>query len=125
MKHGEHGRSCDAHHRGHGAVVTNAHVMGNLNQVIQLNAIADHGVIQGTAINRGIGPDFNVVSQHHLADLGNSVPDTPLVGKTEAVGTNHRATENVATLTNHGVVSQGYPGAQNGLWANSTTGANN
>src|SRR5690606_22856337 len=79
-------------HGGHGGVVADAHVVGNLHHVIQFHAVAEDSVIQGAAIDGGVGAHLHVIPQYRSTDLGNPVPDPLVVGKTEAVGTDHRTT---------------------------------
>src|SRR5690606_3508099 len=43
----------------------------NLNQIIDFCAFADNRVIQRTAINRGIGANFDIVLNDDAAKLGN------------------------------------------------------
>src|SRR5262249_40743680 len=51
------------------AVPTDARVVPNLDQIINLGALPDDGVGQGAAIDAGIGPDFDAVLKDNAAQL--------------------------------------------------------
>lgn len=61
----------------HGTVIANVNVMGDLDEIIQLHAIADHGIVQRAPVDGGIGADFHVVPEHHPPQLGDPVPRRP------------------------------------------------
>ena len=48
-----------------------ADIVANLHQVVDLGALADHGVAHGAAVDRGAGADFDVVLDDDAADLRN------------------------------------------------------
>lgn len=65
-------------------------VVADLYLVVDLNSLFDHRVVQRTAIDGGVGADFDIVAQDHPPDLRNLDP-APLVGsEPEAVGSDHR-----------------------------------
>src|SRR5690606_25490982 len=98
---GRHGRSgqCAAlandggtrhpHTGGHGGVVTHLAVMADHDLVIQFHAIAQHGILQRTAVYRGIGSDLDIIANEYATQLGNLGP-TALAARirceAEAVG---------------------------------------
>jgi hypothetical protein len=51
------------------AMTPYAHIVANLNQIVDLGAFADHGVIERAAIDGGVGTDFDMVLNDHTADL--------------------------------------------------------
>src|SRR5664279_2127164 len=59
----------NSHLRHQNTVPADAHVMADLNQVVDLAALADHGVANGPAVNRGAGADFDVVLDDDAPDL--------------------------------------------------------
>ena len=53
------------------AMSADHHVMGNLNEIIDFSALADHRVADATAIDRGAGAYFHVVLNNDSAELRN------------------------------------------------------
>lgn len=51
------------------SVVPDVDVMRDLNQVVQLDAITNSGILQSTPVNAGIGTDFNVVANANRTQL--------------------------------------------------------
>ena len=45
-------------------------VVGDLHQVVDLGALADHRVRQRAPVDRGVGADLHVVADDDAADLG-------------------------------------------------------
>jgi hypothetical protein len=43
------------------------HVVSDLYLVVELDAVADHGIAQRTAIDRGAGTDLDVVTDDHAS----------------------------------------------------------
>jgi hypothetical protein len=67
------------------------HVVADLDQVVELDAVLDHGVVERAAVDAGVGADLDVVADAHRAELLDLDP-APLVGReAEAVGADHRA----------------------------------
>ncbi len=75
----------------HGGVLADTHIVRNLDQVIQLNTIADDGIAERAAINRRIGADFNLVADKHAPYLRDLLPSFSISGKTKAVAADYRA----------------------------------
>ena len=64
--------------------------MSDLNQVVELDAPADHRRIGLGAVDAGVGPDLYVVFDHHVAQLRNFVETARGVGhEAETVGADH------------------------------------
>ena len=57
---------------GHGRVGADVHVVANLDQVVQLDAVFNHGVVQRTAIDAGVGSDLDIVADAHGARVARS-----------------------------------------------------
>ena len=47
----------------------NADIVADLDQVVDLGAFADHGVADGAAVDRGAGPDLDVILDDDAPDL--------------------------------------------------------
>ncbi|MNX97533.1 hypothetical protein D3C86_1299040 [compost metagenome] len=77
--------------------------------VIQLDPVTDQGIGQRTAVDGGIGADFDVVADQHPAELGNLLPDALLVGEAEALAADHRPRLDHHPLADAYIVIQGDP----------------
>src|SRR4029077_2606061 len=72
-------------------VFTDAHVMRNLHQVVNLYARRNHGVVERAAIDRRIAADLHVVAYLGLANL-RELPMPPFpVDVAKAIAANHRS----------------------------------
>ena len=58
----------------HGSVGAHMDVVTDLHQVIELDAIVDHGVVQRATVNAGVRTNFNVIANAHCAKLLNFFP---------------------------------------------------
>src|SRR5690606_18666361 len=85
------GAAGDAHAAGHRGVGADVHVVGDLDQVVQAHVVFQHGVIDGAAIDGGVGTDLAVIADAHAAKLRHLDPLAVLHRQPEAVGTEHRA----------------------------------
>jgi hypothetical protein len=56
---------------GHRCMLTDDDVMGNLDLVVELDAVADHGIVQGTSINRSVRSYLDVITYYNASDLRN------------------------------------------------------
>src|SRR6202165_5350403 len=59
---------------GAGTMSADAHVVSDLDEVVELHTLLDHGVVDGAAIDGGVGADFNIRSNAHPAQLRNLEP---------------------------------------------------
>src|SRR4051812_4726090 len=50
-------------------MAANAYIVADLHQVVDLGALADHGIANGSAIDHGTRADFDVVLDDDAADL--------------------------------------------------------
>src|SRR5947208_2778425 len=75
----------------HGGVRADAHVVPDLDLVVELHALFDHRVVDRAAIDRGVGDDLHLVADAHGSDLGNLDPAPGVLGDTEAVGADHHS----------------------------------
>ena len=104
-------------------MIANLYVVGNLDLVIELHAVTDHGIGQGPAINSGVHTDFHVVTDQYAADLGNLVPDTLGVGKAKAFAADHSTRLNDHTLTNTHIVVERHTRGQPAIGSDFATRA--
>jgi hypothetical protein len=76
---------------GHGGVFAHPHVVADLDQVVELDAVFEHSILQRAAVYAGIGPDLDVVTDQHTAQLLDLDPLPVMQGKAKTVGAYHRA----------------------------------
>ena len=99
------GGACDARlGRNHGAFTYN-HVVGDLDEVVQFAALANHGASQRGAVDGCQRADVAVVFDHNIARLRHfRVAAVLLWRKPKPVGANHRSGLEVASLANEASV---------------------
>src|SRR5512133_3091086 len=85
------GAARDAGTAGDRGVRADAYVMRDLDQIVQLDAVLDHGIVQRAPVDAGVGADFDVVADHDPAYLRYLAPAALIQCDTEAVGADHRA----------------------------------
>src|ERR1041384_7626960 len=78
----------DARHRRDEAALADVHVVGDLDQVVDLGAGADHRVVHAAAVDGGVGADLHVVADEAATHLGNLAVRTPVAARhvAETVG---------------------------------------
>ena len=103
------GTARHTHATRHRGILANAHVMPNLDQVVEFDAVLDHSVGQGAAVNAGIGADLHIVANAHSAELLDLLPPTLVRRETEAVCADHRSRMNDAPLPDVAVLSDRDP----------------
>ena len=54
---------------GHGGVRADVHVVSDLDLVVELDAVADHRVLDRAAIDGGVRADLDIIADAHAADL--------------------------------------------------------
>ena len=89
----------------HGAVFSDAYVVADLHQIVELDAVFQHRVLQCATVNAGIGPDLDVVANQHRAELFDFDPAAAVRCKTETVRTNYRTGVDDAALANAAIVA--------------------
>ncbi|MNN21691.1 hypothetical protein D3C81_1350220 [compost metagenome] len=107
---------------GHGSVITDLHVVSDLDLVIQLDPVADPGVGQRATVDSSIDADLHVITNGDAADLRNLAPDALLVGKAEALAADHGTRLDDHTLTDGHVVIQRDPRCQPTTFTDHTAG---
>jgi len=77
------------------ALLSNDHVVGDVNQIIDLGASADHGFPQRCAVNRRVRPYFDVVLDFDDTDLRDFDALRSILGEAEPIAPdNHSRVEN-------------------------------
>ncbi len=66
-------------------------VMGDHDEVVELHALFDDGVLDRAPVDRGVGADLNVRADKHGAHLGHFYPTALFGGESKAVATNDSA----------------------------------
>ena len=79
-------------------------VVTDLNLIIEDDAVFNNGVSQGATIYRRVGPDLNIIANHHASCLRDLNPPCLFIRETKAISANHGARMNSATLTDHTVM---------------------
>ena len=75
---------------GYDRVLANSYVMGHLNLVIQLYAIRNYGVLDGTPIYGRVCANFHVVADSNATQLGHLGPGPGrFLSNSKPVGANH------------------------------------
>ena len=73
---------------------TDRHVMGDLDQIVDLGALLDDRLTKCGSINRDIRPDLDVILDRDSPKLGNFVMLSLVLHIAESVASNHRAAVN-------------------------------
>src|SRR6185436_6255343 len=101
-------RASDAALGNDDAVPADHHVVGDLHEVVDLGALADHRVRQRAAVDGRIGADLHIVTDHDAADLRHlQAPFGAAHGKAEAVLADARASVDDDTVADHGMGEAG------------------
>ena len=80
------GASSDRGAGRNGGMGADVHVVADLDEVVQLHAILDDGVLEGSTIDRRIRANLHIVTDPHSTELGDLHPDPVVVGDAESVG---------------------------------------
>src|SRR4051794_36262713 len=94
----------DAHAAGDRGMRADVAVVPYLDLVVELYTLFDHCIVERATIDGCIGADFDIVAEHHAADLRDLIPAPILPGKTEAVRAKHRPRMDDHTLADDAVV---------------------
>src|SRR5487761_1981309 len=81
----------DAGAAGDRRMCADAYVVPDLDQIVQLDSVFDHRVVQRSPVDTGVGADLYVVADHHRSGLRNLSPDALLQRNAESIGADHRA----------------------------------
>src|SRR5438105_7880524 len=89
----DHAALADRGAAGHGyaggerAVRADAHVVPDHDEVVELDALLDHRVVDGAAVDGGVGSDLDVVADAHRAELRHLEPGAALGRETDRKST--------------------------------------
>src|SRR5437879_7441168 len=83
--------ACDTCTPGHRGMCTHAHVVADLDLVVELDAILDHRVVERAAVDRGVCADLDVVAYHGAPGLRNLDPASGIRCHAETVCADHHA----------------------------------
>lgn len=83
------GRACDTDLGCHHGVASHFHIVGNLDQVVQLDSLVYDGCSHGGTVHARIGADFHIILQHGDTDLRNLLVAFRRGCKTKSVGAYH------------------------------------
>src|SRR5512139_2798168 len=72
-------------------VLPDHHIMGDLNQVIDLYPSSDEGAAQGPSVDGRVGADFDIILNLHPPHLGDLHILSSLLGIPEPVTSHHHA----------------------------------
>jgi hypothetical protein len=76
---------------GDDGILSNNHIVGDLNQVVYLRAATDNGSPQRRPVYGSIGPNLHIILDHHDSNLRDLDALSPLSGIAKAVGTDDDA----------------------------------
>ena len=105
------GTASHTHTPGHGRVRTDVHVVADLDQVVEFDAVLDHGVIQRAAVNAGIGANLDIIADAHPTQLLNFFPAPGMRRKAKAISSNDNAGVKNAAFTHQAAFAQSNPGS--------------
>src|SRR5689334_4377532 len=89
---------------------SNDHVVPDLHEIINFRALADDRIMQRPPIDRGVGADFDMVLDHHAADLRQFQVAAQAHGEAKAVLADRHAGVDGDMVTEKGM-------GQRGVWA--------
>ena len=95
--------------RGERRMRADAAVVRDHDEVVDLDAFLDDGVVERTAVDGGVRADLDVVTDVHAADLRHLDPGAFLGRVAETVTADHRAGLDDATPAEHDVMPDEYP----------------
>lgn len=73
---------------------TDRHVMGDLDQIVDLGALLDDRLADGGSVDCDIRPKLNVILDRNSAELGNFIMLSLILHIAESVAPDHRAAVN-------------------------------
>ena len=75
----------------HRGVLADPHVVPDLHQVVELDAIFENCVLQRAPVNAGVGADLDVIADLNRTQLFNLDPLTIMRGKAKTISAYHHA----------------------------------
>ena len=89
------------------AAAAELHVVGDVHQVIQPAAVADHGVVQAAPVDGAAGADLDVRADHHAAEMGHGAQALAGAGQAEAFLADAHARMQATARADHRVADHG------------------
>src|SRR5258705_104904 len=86
---------------GHRRMGADAHVMADLDLVVQLDAVLDHRVVERAAVDRRVGSDLDIVAYKGTTRLRDLDPASRIARHAETVGADHHAGMNQCALADN------------------------
>src|ERR1035437_8791952 len=93
----------------HGGVTANMHVMADLDQVVELDPIFNHGVLERAPVDAGIGANLDIIANAHRTQLFNLFPSPRARRKTETVSPDDDARMHDAAFAQRAVLAHRHP----------------
>ena len=93
-------------------------VVGNLDLVVEAHVDVEFGVLEGAAIDRGVGADLAIIANAHAAKLWHLDPVVAIEGQAKAIGTQHRTGMDQHAATKANAANQGDARGQAAIGAN-------
>ena len=106
------GTASHAHASGKRRVSSNVHVMANLDQVIELDAVFNHSVCQRTTVYAGVGANLDIVTDANGTKLLYFFPTSLMRRKSKTVGSNNHTGVDDAAFANTAIIAEGHTGRQ-------------
>lgn len=108
----------NAHAAREGGVRADAHVVGDLDEVVELDAVFDHRIEQGATVNAGVGADFHVVTDAYRAEVLDLDPLCAVLRKAKPIRTEHHPGVDEATAAEHATFPHAHAGDEHGVRPN-------
>jgi len=100
------------------------YIVGQMNQIVNFDAVSNKGGPHGGAVNGGMGSDFNVVSQNNTAHLGYlGINLLRIGGITEPIRTHHCIGVQDTSIANFAVIHEANPWMKNAVPSNFDAGS--
>ena len=93
-------------------------VVSDLNQVVELDALFNHGVRQGAAVYAGVGTDLDIVANTHAAQLLDFFPTSLMRRKAKTVSADNRTRMNNTARTDAATIGECDAGAKAAMLPN-------
>jgi hypothetical protein len=104
-----HCASCNAYAGRYRTALTDSHVVGDLDLIIELAPGTNDRVINRSAVNRGVGTNFAVIANPNRPRLGDFDPFVAISGKPESIGPNNGARMDENARSDHTSRVNRYP----------------
>src|SRR5258708_13434094 len=86
---------------GHRRMRADAYVMADLDLVVQLDPVLDHGVVERAAVDRGVGADLHVVTYECPTRFRNLDPASRIARHAETIAANPHPAINLPSLSHN------------------------